>query len=234
MSVYDPIAAIYDAWSARVTEDIGFYVEEALQAGGPVVELGVGTGRIAIPTARAGVAVIGIDSSAGMLEICRRRAADAGVAELLDLHLGDYRQPPVRVPVRLVTAPFRAYLHLRDDRQRYEALRAAFELLEPGARLVFDVFAPSREDIRETDGRWLEREPGVWERADWRPEARRLDLSVRGNGSETTMNLAWASMDEWRALLERVGFEGVAVFGWFDRRPYRGGEDMVFIASRPG
>ena len=53
MSAYDPIARLYDAWSTGVVEDIAFYVDEALASGGPVVELGVGTGRIAIPTAAA-------------------------------------------------------------------------------------------------------------------------------------------------------------------------------------
>ncbi len=72
MSHYDSIARIYDPWSVSVTEDVGFYVDLALRAGGPVVELGVGTGRIAVPTAAAGVHVIGIDSSKGMLEVCRR------------------------------------------------------------------------------------------------------------------------------------------------------------------
>ena len=70
MSVYDPIARLYDPWSASVIEDISFYVDLALAAGGPVVELGVGTGRVAIPTAMAGVHVIGVDSSAGMLAVC--------------------------------------------------------------------------------------------------------------------------------------------------------------------
>ena len=74
LSVYDPIARLYDPWSASVVEDISFYVDEALAAGGEVVELGVGTGRIAIPTALAGVDVIGVDSSAGMLAVCAERA----------------------------------------------------------------------------------------------------------------------------------------------------------------
>jgi len=69
VSSYDTIAGLYDAWSTGVVEDISFYVDEALASGGPVVELGVGTGRIAIPTAGAGVHVIGVDSSAGMLEV---------------------------------------------------------------------------------------------------------------------------------------------------------------------
>jgi SAM-dependent methyltransferase len=230
--VYDPIAAIYDDWSRRVTEDIDFYVREARVAGGPVVELGVGTGRVAVPTAEAGTPVIGVDTSAAMLEVCRHRAVAAGVAALLDLRLGDFRRPPVPERVRLVTCPFRAYLHLHTDAERLGAFRAAYGLLLPGGRFVFDVFAPSAEDIEETNGRWLEREPGVWERADWRPVERRLDLSVRGLTEETSMPLAWADPDDWHGLLEQAGFTQIECYGWFDRRPYRGGEDTVWIARR--
>jgi hypothetical protein len=136
-----------------------------------------------------------------------------------------------RVP--LVLCPFRAYLHLRDDGERVDALLAARELLVPGGRLVFDVFEPGAEDIADTHGRWLEREPGIFERADWDERARTLTLSVRGEAAETTMTLSWISPPEWRALLEEAGFEVEALYGWFDRRPYAGGEDTVWIARRP-
>jgi SAM-dependent methyltransferase len=233
VSRYDAIARLYDPWSVSVTEDVEFYVELAREAGGPVVELGVGTGRIAVPTAAAGVRVIGVDSSRGMLEVCAEAAAVAGVAELLDLRLGDLSDPPVHERVRLVTCPFRAYLHLHDDEARVRALRAAHRLLEPGGRLAFDVFAPGADDVAETHDRWLEREPGIYERASWDTERRRLTLSVRGEGGETTMELAWLSPDEWRSAIERAGFEVVAHYGWFDGRPYRDGEDSVWIARRP-
>jgi SAM-dependent methyltransferase len=230
---YDAIAELYDPWSKSVTEDVDFYVAEARKAGGPVVELGVGTGRIAVPTVRSGVRVIGVDSSAGMLEVCRRRGEEAGVAELLELRLGDLRRPPVEERVRLVTAPFRSFLHLGSDADRLEALVAAWGLLEPGGRLVFDVFAPSRADVEETHARWLEREPGIWERADWDLERRVLTLSVRGGRGETTMELAWIAPEEWRGLLEQAGFDVLACYGWFDMRPYSGGEDTVWVARRP-
>lgn len=232
-SDYDRIARLYDPWSASVTEDVDFYVSLAVEAGSPVVELGVGTGRIAVPTALAGVRVIGIDSSAGMLRVCREAAERAGVASLLDLRLGDLRTPPVDERVRLVTCPFRAYLHLTTDAERLEALRAARSLLLPGGRLVFDVFEPSRDDVEETHARWLEREPGIFERADWDVEERTLTLSVRGGGDATTMSLAWLSPPEWRALLERAGFVVESHLGWFDGRPWSGGEDSVWIAVRP-
>jgi SAM-dependent methyltransferase len=232
-SLYDPIAGLYDEWSQSVTEDVQFYVEQALAAGGPVVELGVGTGRIAIPTARAGVAVIGVDSSAGMLAVCAEAAESAGVAGRIDLRQGDLRHPPVAELVSLVTCPFRAYLHLETEADRLQALRAAYDLLVPGGLLVFDVFAPSREDIEETHGRWVEREPGIFERAEWDEGARTLTLAVRGPGGETRMQLSWLSVIEWRDLLERTGFAVVACYGWFDRRPFAGGEDAVWIAQRP-
>jgi SAM-dependent methyltransferase len=233
VSEYDDIAELYDPWSRSVVEDVGFYVEESVAAGGPVVELGVGTGRIAIPVAAEGVDVIGVDSSPGMLDVCRHHAELAGVAERLDLRLGDLREPPVSERVRLVTCPFRAFLHLLAEEERLRALRAARELLVPGGRLVFDVFAPSRGDIEETHGRWIEREPGIWERADWDEAARTLTLSVRDDdGDGSTMQLAWTTPQEWRRLLGRAGFEVTGVYGWFDRRPYRGGEDTIWAARR--
>jgi SAM-dependent methyltransferase len=233
VSAYDAIADLYDPWSRSVTEDVSFYVREAKRAGGPVVELAVGTGRIAIPTAAEGIPVIGVDSSPRMLDVCRRRAELAGVAGLLDLRIGELADPPVDERVRLVTCPFRSYLHLLDDDARLQALRAARSLLVPGGRLVFDVFAPGADDIADTHRRWLEREPGIFERADWDTRERTLTLSVRGESGATTFTLAWLSTDEWRALLERAGFQVLGCYGWFDRRPYRGGEDTVWIARRP-
>jgi SAM-dependent methyltransferase len=234
LSSYDAISRLYDPWSKSVTEDVAFYVEEARRVGPPVVELGVGTGRIAVPIAAEGVRVIGVDSSPGMLEVARERAELAGVSELVELRLGDLREPPVSQRVELVLCPFRSYLHLHADAERVAALSAARELLVPGGLLIFDVFRPGPDDIAETHGRWVEREPEIFERAEWDTGTRTLTLSVRGPSGETTMALAWLSHREWRALLERAGFEVEALYGWFDRRPYSGGEDMVFLARRPG
>ena len=231
-SPYDTIAELYDPWSRSVTEDVGFYVAESRKSGGTVVELGVGTGRIAIPIAQKGKRVIGVDSSREMLAACRRRAEEAGVADLLDLRLGDLRNPPLDEHVPLVICPFRSYLHLADDGERIEALEAARRTLVPGGRLIFDVFEPKPDDIAETHGRWLEREPEIFERAHWDQEERTLTLSVRGPEGAATMALAWISRKEWQELLEEAGFVVEACFGWFDRSPYRSGEDMIFVARR--
>ena len=233
-ALYDGIAPIYDPWSRSVVEDVDFYVEEALVSGGPVVELAVGTGRIAVPIAKAGVRVIGVDESPAMLEGARAYAERENVSPLVDLRLGDLRDPPVDERVPLATVPFRSLLHMPDEHEKLRALTAAASVLEPGGRFVFDVFAPSPEDIEETDGRWLEREPGIFERADWDLEARRLVLSVRGGEQSARFALHWLSAPEWNALIEDAGLVAEAIFGWFDRRPYDGGEDQIWICRRPG
>ena len=230
MTKYDAIAAIYDPWSRSVTEDIGFYVDHALATGGPIVELAVGTGRIAVPIAQAGVPVIGVDSSPEMLAAARAVAESAGVSHLVDLRLGDLREPPVDERVPLAICPFRSLLHMETEAEKLQALRAAHGLLEPAGRFVFDVFAPSREDIEETHDRWLEREPGIFERAVWDEGSRTLSLSVRSDGGEaTTFGLHWLSAPEWLRLLDEAGFEVEVLYGWFDLRPYDGEEDMVFV-----
>ncbi len=234
MALYDSIAEIYDPWSASVVEDIAFYVEEARRCDGPVVELAVGSGRIAVPIAQAGLAVIGIDISEGMLAVARALAQKHGVGALVDLRVGDLREPPVVGRVPLVICPFRSLLHMPDETEKLKALRAAHDLLEPGGRLVFDVFAPSHEDIAETQGLWLEREPGIFERADWDENKRTLRLSVRSGDSAAAMELHWLSALEWRRLIDKAGFDVTELYGWFDRQPYRGGEDMIWVCRAAG
>jgi SAM-dependent methyltransferase len=152
----------------------------------------------------------------------------------IDLRLGDFRDPPVDPSegIQAVLCPFRSYLHLPNDSARRQALQSAHRLLPAGGRLVFDVFEPKPDDIAETHGRWLEREPGIYERAHWDADERTLTLSVRGPEGAATMTLAWISRKEWQELLEEAGFVVEACFGWFDRTPYRGGEDMIFVARR--
>jgi SAM-dependent methyltransferase len=232
LSPYDAIAELYDPWSRSVVEDVAFYLEEARRATPPIVELGVGTGRIAVPIAAEGIAVIGVDSSPRMLAVCRERAELAGAASLLDLRLGDLRDPPVAEGVELVLCPFRSFLHLEDDGDRRRALAAAHRILVPGGRLAFDVFAPGADDIEQTHGRWLEREPGIFEHPLWDTGTRRLVLTVRGRHTETTMSLAWISPEEWRSLLVETGFAVEGHYGWFDRSRYRGGEDSIWIARK--
>ncbi|HEX4929228.1 MAG TPA: class I SAM-dependent methyltransferase, partial [Gaiellaceae bacterium] len=138
-SSYDAFAAIYDAWSAHMTADVAFYVSLAREADGPIVELAVGNGRVAVPVAQAtGRRVLGIDSSPAMLAGARERAAAAGVE--LDLREGDMRDFALDEPAALVYCPFRSLLHLptwADRRRVFERVAAA---LAPGGRFAWNAF----------------------------------------------------------------------------------------------
>src|SRR5919202_1968865 len=118
-SWYEAWAERYAEWSAGVTADVPFYVGLAREADGPVVELAVGNGRVAIPVAQAtGRRVVGIDSSPAMLEQARERALEEGVE--LDLREGDIRELEIEEPAARIYCPGRSLLHLPtwDDRRR--------------------------------------------------------------------------------------------------------------------
>jgi SAM-dependent methyltransferase len=229
VDAYAALGPRYDDWCRSVTEDIRFYVELALDSGGPVLEVGVGSGRVAIPTAMAGVHVVGVDRSAAMLDLAWAKALPLGVA--LELVEADMRALPDLGRFPLVTVPFRALLHLHDDGERLAVLAGLRERLAPGGLLAFDVFHPDRIDIEETHGRWLEREPGIHERADWQPAEQRLTLAVRAGDNEAVMELWWAQPQAWAELLAQAGFESVECFGGFHGEPLRAdGPDSVWLA----
>src|SRR5918998_2931449 len=109
-SWYDAWADRYGDWSTSVAADVPFYVGLARDANGPLVELAIGNGRVAIPVAQAtGQRVTGIDSSPAMLAQARARAAEAGVE--LDLRQCDMRDIALDEPAALIYCPFRALLH---------------------------------------------------------------------------------------------------------------------------
>jgi hypothetical protein len=148
------------------------------------------------------------------------------------LRVGDLASPPVEERVPLVICPFRTLLHMQSEPEKLRALHAARALLVPGGRFVFDVFAPSREDIEETHGRWLEREPGIEELAVWDEASRTLSLSVRSADATASFSLHWLSATEWLRLIREAGFEVEALYGWFDERPHTDEEDMIFVCRR--
>ena len=162
-----------------------------------------------------------------------RRPRRGGVDAHLDLRVGDLREPPWPSASPLVICPFRSLLHMETEAEKLARAPRAREPPRAGGRFVFDVFAPSREDIEETNGRWLEREPGIFERADWDEDSRTLSLSVRSGDGRTTFGLHWLSAPEWLRLLDEAELEVEALYGWFDGRPYDGEEDMIFVDAAP-
>ena len=151
MSWDEAFADRYEEWSADMTADIAFYVELARQAAGPLVELAIGNGRVAIPVAQAtGQRVIGIDSSPAMLAQARARAAATGVQ--LDLRDGDMRELVLDEPAALIYCPFRALLHLPTWTDRRRAFERVAASLGPGGRFAWNAFAFDHHIAARLDG----------------------------------------------------------------------------------
>jgi ubiquinone/menaquinone biosynthesis C-methylase UbiE len=225
---YEGFAAVYDRWAADMTEDVPFYVGLAQETDGRVVELAVGTGRVAIPVAQAiGRPLIGIDRSPAMLEQAQVAAEKAGVE--LDLRLGDMRDFSLEEAAALVYCPFRSILHLptwADRRATFERVAAA---LEPGGRFAWNAFCFDPALAVRLDGRHQEE-----------PVPHTIRQVVHDNRTDIeldagdTISLWWATKNEWLGLIDVAGLEVEALYGTFDRRPY--GEDsreFVWVTRKP-
>ena len=143
---YAGAAEFYDYVVPYATrEDVQFFVDEARAAKGPVLEVGCGSGRVLIPTARAGVVITGLDLSPAMLELCRTklRAEPADVQSRVDLHQGDMTAFDLRRKFALVTLPFRPFQHLLTVDAQVACLTCIHRHLEDSGRLILDLFNPS-------------------------------------------------------------------------------------------
>ena len=228
MSGYEGFAPVYDAWAADMTEDVDFYVELAGQADGPVVELAVGTGRIAVPVAeRTGKRVIGIDSSPAMLARATENAAAARVE--LELHEADMRDLDYEAATDLVVCPYRALLHLPtwDDRRR--VFERVARTLRPGGRFAWNAFVFDHRYAVEFDGRWQNEPQRHFTR--YAPGDNRVDITLEDG---PTLSLWWVARSEWEGLLDVSGLETEALYGWFDRRPFDDqSREFVWVARKP-
>jgi hypothetical protein len=226
-SWYDAWADRYAEWATGVAADVPFYVGLARDADGPLVELAVGNGRVAIPVAReTGRRVIGIDSSPAMLEQARVDAAVAGVD--LDLRLGDMRDVELDEPAALIYCPGRSLLHLptwADRRRCFERVAAA---LLPNGSFAWNAFAFDHHVASAMDGRHADTplpHTNSYSVAD-----NRVDITLDDGG---TGSLWWATKNEWLGLLDVAGLRLEALYGGFAGEPLEDdSREYVFVARR--
>jgi SAM-dependent methyltransferase len=227
MSWDEAFADGYEEWSAHMTADIAFYVELARQADGPLVELAIGNGRVAIPVAQAtGRRVIGIDSSPSMLAQARAGAAKAGVD--FDLREGDMSNLTLHEPAALIYCPYSALLHLptwADRRRTFEHVAAA---LRPNGRFAWNALAFDHHIATRLDG--AHREEPTPHTIRYAVGDNRIDF-VLDDGA--TSSRWWATKNEWLGLLDVAGLEVEALYGGFAGEPFtEDSREYVFIARR--
>jgi SAM-dependent methyltransferase len=226
MSEYDTWASVYDAWASGMPGDGPHYVSLAREADGPIVELAVGTGRVAIEVVReTGKPVLGIDSSQAMLDIARERAAGLS----LGLQLGDMRDFELEEPAALIYVPGRSLLHLHgwDEKRRvFERVAAS---LRPGGRFAFNAFAFSHTIAARLDGT-TQNQSGVAHTLRYVPADNRIEIQ---RDDAETIRIWWATKEEWDGLIDVANLELEALYGWFDRRPFDDeSQEFVYVARK--
>jgi ubiquinone/menaquinone biosynthesis C-methylase UbiE len=224
MSWDERFAERYDEWSAFMTEDVPFYVSLAREADGPVVELAVGSARVAAPVSEAiGRTVIGIDSSPAMLEQARATGAD------LDLRLGDMRELQLEEPAALIYCPFRSLLHVPTWADRRRVFDRVVANLRSGGRFAWNAFAFDHAIASRLDG--LHQQDPVPHTLRYAVGDNRVDIVLDSGG---TSSLWWATKNEWLGLIDVAGLEVEALYGGFGREPLTDeSREYVWVTWKP-
>lgn len=258
MDEYAVTAEFYDYITPyRKREDVSFYVEQAQHARGPVLEIGCGTGRVLLPSARAGAEIMGMDASASMLSQCRAQLAreSAAVQRRVQLVEGDMRSFDLAQQFRLITLPFRPFQHLLTVVEQLACLQCIHRRLVSEGKFIFDVFNPLLTTLVSEEV-FAESEPEPeFVMPDGRKVSRRFRLTARDHirqvndvelihyvthpdGRTERLVHAFAMRYFFRFelehLLARAGFIVEALYGNYDKTPF-GAEssgDLIFIARK--
>jgi SAM-dependent methyltransferase len=236
--------------------DAEWYRAKARDCGGPVLELGAGTGRITLQIAQDGVLVHALDADGAMLDALRRKLAaqPPPVRDRVVVIVGDMRAFTLTERFPLVIAPFRAFLHNLTEADQLACLNRIREHLAPGGRFAFNVFHPSLEYMAQHAGamagvwRWA----GTFPRPDGgcvvRSDANRYDTPKQlvhshhrydeyaPDGTLTRsslhrLELAYLYPPDLRRLLNQAGFRSIQIYGGFDGRPFGSDTDELVIEA---
>jgi SAM-dependent methyltransferase len=237
--------------------DVAFFVEAAQASGGPVLEVGCGTGRVLIPTARAGIPIYGIDLSPYMLDVCERRMEQEPleVQQRIQLDQADMRDFDLGQTFKLITIPFRPFQHLIEVEDQIACLRCVHRHLADDGHFILDQFNPwlqvlAREltgeeqddgpEFTMPDGRRVQRRSRIVKRDVFKQyqDVELIYYATHPNGrTERTVHafpMRYLFRYEVEHLLARCGFEVEALYADYDKSPYGStypGE-LIFVAKK--
>lgn len=241
---------LYDLEYQGQVEDVIYYARVGARAGGPVLELGCGTGRITLPMARAGAQITALDNAPPMLDRLRDRLAreSASVRDRVEVVQGDFRQ--LRQPARhaLVLLPFNTIHHCQSHHEVLDLLDGVRRALRPGGRLVLDCYLPDPSlYARDPELRYEERivvhpQTGesmkTWESGSYDPLSQIHEVRYiyrRASGEERTIRLRLRMFypQELRALFDWAQFRIVHESEDFDGTPLHGSSLKWVIVAEP-
>jgi SAM-dependent methyltransferase len=245
----------YDLFFKGIEGDVAFYVEEAKKARlGRVLEIGCGTGRVLIPIAKAGVEITGLDASKEMLAILQQRVSGLGdeVKGRIGIVEGDMTDFSLKRRFNLVIIPCRAFLHLMTVEEQKKALGCIREHLADGGRLIMNFFDPrldvliDKPDDPGTSEETTDPESGnkvvmrTTAKHDLERQVLEADFMFEEFDSDgksvsranAPLTLRWIYRYEMQHLLELCGFEVEALYGDFERGPFKYGGEQIWVASK--
>jgi ubiquinone/menaquinone biosynthesis C-methylase UbiE len=248
---WDDYAPFYDWENARTLgrRDVPFWRNVALHAGGPVLELGCGTGRVALPLGRAGVPLVGIDRSAPMLARARRRVARTRLGRPVRLVRGDIRTLPFPAAAfSMVMAPYGVLQSLLRERDLAATLAAVHRVLQPGGVFGVELVAdlPSWEEYRQRVSLkgWKRRKGGAHVtlvETVKQDRARHLTTfeqefterhGLRRVSRTFALTFRTLSVPQMARRLEKAGFEVTATLGDYRGAPWDSRAEVWIILAR--
>jgi len=245
-------AKYYDgAYGTIDVTDARFYVDLAKETGGPLLEIGCGTGRVLLPTARAGIEIHGLDISWPMLDVLRENAGReiAQVQRRITLHTGDMRDFRLGHTFPLVTMPFRPMQHMFTVTDQVAALKSAAAHVAKGGILAFDVFYPKFERLPQKIGEeqleveWSPTSDTIIRRYYRKDALDKINQSLaltfifRTYRNEEliceereSLKMSYYTYPHLRALFLMADLEPVAEYGSFAKTPLDNtAEEMIFL-----
>ncbi len=247
---YEPIARLYEAEHQDWTDDAPMYAHFAERAGGPVLDLGCGTGRVALPLAAAGFEVHGLDASHALLAIARAKAHDTSVS--LELRCADMRRLAETGRYRMALCALDTFMHLETGEDQMDTLRGVCAALRPGGLFVVDVLHPTLDRVAARDGvqrvQSVFAGPGgasVTHLVSWEVDPATQTIAathhydaVGPDGAvqrrTALMRLRYLHRYEMEHALRRAGFDRIELYGGPGLAPFDANSDrMIFVAAKP-
>jgi len=249
---FNPIARYYDQDDGLLDEDIPTILGFAQKTGGPVLDLGAGTGRLTLPLAQAGYDVTGIDSAGEMLAIARQRVEAAGLAKRVTLVEMDFTQVDLEQQFGLAYCGFNGFLHLIETKEQVAALRRWLNHLRPDGLLVVDVHNPQVEHLTAADSSlsladsWIDPSTGHTvqkliatevDLADQIYTIHRFYDETNSDGSLHRTTVTWFTRilfrRELELLLRHAGYHDLQFYGDHDLSPWESDGPRIIAVAHP-
>lgn len=251
MNDYTLFAELYDLFYADFAEDIDMYAGFAERSGGPILEIGSGTGRVSIALAKAGHQVVGIELSEAMRAVAQRNADRVGVADRVQFVAGDMRHFKLDQHFGLIAVPLNTFLHNLTLDDQLATLRCLKQHLRPGGLLVLDCFNPD-PGYASDDRRLLVQhsviDPATGQPAllllsrstDWGQQLQeitylidRIDQTGAVQRAALYTTFRFIFRNEMQVLLKLGGFDLKDVYGSYDLDPFESSSDKLIVVATP-